>query len=150
MTGPRRNVHATAIVVGTTGVLLVGELGSGKSGRAFACLQEAAARGLFAALVADDQVFVSQRGGVILAEAPQATAGRIELRGTGIVEMPSLSRAVLHVAVRCVRAGEAPRLPAEGEEHELFEVGRLPLVRLPKDAPALATLAAGFPDLLRI
>lgn len=145
---PRRNVHATAVAVGTTGLLFFGESGSGKSERAFACLDEAARRGLFSALVADDQVFVSSLGGVIVAEAPAATAGLVELRGSGIVRVLSLSRAVIHLAVLCVRSGQAPRLPEKGEEYAIGAAGSLPLLRLPPGAPGLATIAAVFPHLL--
>ena len=145
-----RNVHATAIVVGTTGLLFVGESGSGKSERAFACLDEAAGRGLFSALVADDQVLVSLRHGIAVAEAPRATSGRIELRGSGIVRLFSLPRAVMHLTVLCVRSGQAPRLPEEGEQYPVGEAGGLPLIRLPRKAVGLAAIAAICPHLLRL
>ena len=147
---PPRNVHATAIVAGTTGLLFVGESGSGKSERAFACIGEARSRGLFSALVADDQVFLSARHGAVVAEAPQATAGQMELRGSGIVRLSSLPRAVMHLAVLCVRPGGAPRLPEEAEEYGTGEAVPLPLVRLPSGAPGLATIAAICPHLLRL
>ena len=128
----------------------VGESGSGKSERAFACLDEAAGRGLFAALVADDQVFMSFRHGIAVAEAPQATSGRMELRGSGIVRLFSLPRAVMHLAVLCVRSGQEPRLPEEAEEYAIGEACSLPLIRLPRGAVGLAAIAAICPHLLRM
>ncbi len=145
----RQNVHGTAVVVGTSGLIFVGGSGSGKSERAFACLEEAARRGLFSALVADDQVYVAAAGGLVLAEAPPATAGRIELRGSGIARVRTLPRAVLHLAVLCVGPGEPPRLPDGEEAFDLAGVGTLPLLRLPRGAAGLPAIAALFPQLLR-
>ena len=50
------NVHGTAIVIGTTGLIFVGPSGSGKTAAALHCIGRAGAHGLFSALVADDQV----------------------------------------------------------------------------------------------
>jgi len=141
-----QNVHATAIVVGSSGLLFIGDSGSGKSERAFACMNEATSLGHYCALVADDQVLVSARGGVVLAEAPRATAGLLELRGTGIVRLPALGRAVMHVAVLCARPGEEPRLPEGSERHSLGPAGELPLVRLQSGLSVLAAIAAICPQ----
>ena len=45
------NVHGTAIVIGTAGLLFIGPSGTGKSAVALHCIEAARARGLFAALV---------------------------------------------------------------------------------------------------
>ncbi|HET7411600.1 MAG TPA: serine/threonine protein kinase [Pararhizobium sp.] len=147
---PPDNVHATAIVVGTSGLLFTGPPGSGKSARAFACLDEAAARGLFATLVADDQVFVSVHGGAIVAAAPPPIAGLVELRGSGIVRVRHLSRAVMHLAVLVGGAGGGPRLPEPGERLPVGKAGSLPMVRLPGSGAGLAALAALCPQFLRM
>lgn len=144
----RENIHATAIVVGTAGLLFMGASGSGKSGSAFACLAEAAERGLFAALVADDQVYVSAHGKAIVAEAPEPTAGLIELRGSGIVRVRHLPRAVMHLAV-LVGEAKRPRLPEAEEKASIGRAGSLPAVRVCQgDRLGLDMLAALRPQLL--
>ena len=49
-------IHACALVIGETGVLIRGASGAGKSSLVLALLEAAAAKGLFARLVADDRV----------------------------------------------------------------------------------------------
>ncbi|HET7412001.1 MAG TPA: hypothetical protein VFJ18_04995 [Pararhizobium sp.] len=145
------NVHATAIVVGTAGLLFMGASGSGKSASAFACLAEAAARGVFAALIADDQVLVSAHGGAIVARAPVPTAGLMEMRGSGIVRLGHISGAVMHLAVLVGSAGSAQRLPEPAETVVIGETGSLPAIRLWEGRTSvLATLAGLRPQLLPI
>ena len=57
------NVHGTAIVIGTTGLLFLGPSGTGKSAVALHCIGQARAQGVFAALVSDDQVLLGDAGG---------------------------------------------------------------------------------------
>lgn len=134
MTG-RQNIHATAIVIGTTGLVFIGPSGAGKSSTAHACLVDAERRGLFARLIADDQVFVRAVNQSLLAERPETIAGRMEMRGSGIVAVPSLSRAVLHAAVEVNRLASLERLPAENARIELLPGHFLPLVRLAREMP---------------
>ena len=77
-------VHATAIVVGESGVLVRGPSGSGKSRLAALLLAEAERRGTLARLVGDDRVALSTRGGKLIAGAHPASAGLIERRFEGI------------------------------------------------------------------
>ncbi|TPW28404.1 HPr kinase/phosphorylase [Pararhizobium mangrovi] len=148
--GEPANVHASAIVVGTTGLVFLGPSGSGKSARALACLAEAHALGLFSALVADDQILVRTAGGVVLAEAPAAIAGRIERRGTGLLAMPYLKTAVVHLVVLCALPGTAERLPEPPEPVMLAGVGPLPALHAGGETATLAMVAACRPDLLRL
>lgn len=141
------NVHATAIVVGTRGILFLGESGSGKSSAAFACLAEARSRGDFAALVADDQVHLEALNGVVVATAPPAIAGRIEIRGGGIATVPHLFSAVLHLAVRLGGHRGAERLPPEHERYPAADGLDLPMIRLsPGLVPVLPAIEALAPD----
>ncbi len=143
---PETNVHGTAIVIGTQGLIFVGPSGSGKSTLAFACLAAARRMGLFSALVADDQVMISVRGGQVLARPPATIAGMIELRGSGIVTMETLAPAVLHHAVLPVDLAEAERLPPDAQDLELTPEAILPLIRLSATAPdPLAMLGAFIP-----
>ncbi len=91
MTGAARNVHGTAIVVGKRGLIFLGPPGAGKSELAFACLAHARSHGSFAALIADDQVFISTENGQTIATRPASIEGLLELRGSGICGSTALS-----------------------------------------------------------
>lgn len=135
MSGQSCNIHATAIVLGTTGFLITGPSGSGKSSLALACLSEVRRRGRFAALVADDRVDLALENGRIVARCPPAIRGLVEVRGCGIAELESLFACVLDWAIMPVRAPFDPRLPPEQEDLQL-DIGRaLPLLRLPVEGP---------------
>ncbi len=131
MNAERFNLHATAIVVQNTGILFTGPSGSGKSELAFSFLTEAERCGLPAALIADDQIFVYREGETIIAERPEAIAGLLELRGSGIVSLKSIARAPLYFAVTTVVSPENPRLPEDNEMLSLPCGGQLPLLRIP-------------------
>lgn len=149
MTARPVNIHATAIVIGTTGLLFVGHSGSGKSKTAFACLEAARQRGLFAALIADDRTLISEFGQQILAEQPPSIAGLIELRGSGIAAVTHIAAGLVHYAVRPVKLDDTQRLPPEGEIFAFPAGTSLPLLRVDVTSAApLAVLAAFIPDLL--
>lgn len=135
MMEPRHNIHATAIVIGTTGLIFIGPSGAGKSSTAHACLADAERRGLFASLVADDQVFIRHLHGRLIAERPQTIANRMEIRGTGILALPSLTKAALHVAVQVDRLSAMDRLPVGNERFEALQGHFLPLVHLARETP---------------
>lgn len=142
------NVHATAVVIGTRGILFVGPSGTGKSALAFTCLALARREGAYAALVADDRVLLSRAGAALVARCPPSISGLMELRGSGIVSVESVTAAVLDVAVQVVSLGEAERLPPENEQYVVDPVGCLPLVRIwNKASDPLAHLAALCPEL---
>ncbi len=134
MSAEPTNFHGTAIVIGQTGLLFVGPSGSGKSEIAFSFLTEAERCGLESALVADDQVFLTCRDGVVIAQRPQSIAGLLELRGSGIISMKSVASAPMHYAITTVLSAETPRLPPENEMLELPGGGGLPLLRIPRDS----------------
>ena len=99
-------VHASCVALDGAGVLLRGRPGSGKSDLALR-LVDAGAR-----LVADDRVRVRATAGRLLASAPAATAGLIEVRGLGILRLAHQGEVALALVVD-LDAGAAPeRLPA--------------------------------------
>ncbi|AYG64591.1 MULTISPECIES: HPr kinase/phosphorylase [unclassified Rhizobium] len=130
MTGEATNIHATAIIIGRTGLLFLGPSGSGKSTLAFSCLTAAKPLGLAASLIADDRVLISKQDGSVIAECPPSIAGLMEIRYTGIVRMPYVSRGEMHFAVRAVDPATAERLPPEDEQIDITSAIRLPLIRL--------------------
>ena len=96
-------VHGTAIVIGDSAVLIVGASGAGKSDLALRLIDRGAM------LVADDGVVVTAEGTEAMVRAPERIAGRMEVRGVGLVATPH--HAVARLAL-CVELGpEDERLP---------------------------------------
>ena len=77
-------VHASTVAIEGRAVLIAGRSGSGKSDLALRLIDRGAV------LVSDDYTFVRRADGRLLASPPDTIAGRIELRGVGIVEMANL------------------------------------------------------------
>lgn len=141
------NLHGTAVVIGTRGILFTGPSGSGKSAMAFLCMTEARRQGAYAALVADDQVFVSRLENSLIAERPASIAGLMEIRGSGIVTVESAEKAVIDLVVRMVSVPSDDRLPPNDERFSIADLGDLPMIRLRGDTAApLAAIAALFPE----
>ena len=105
-------MHGTCVALGQRGALLRGRSGSGKSDLALRFLALARRRELLPLLVADDQVWVEAKGdGSLVASAPQTIAGKIEVRGLGIIgRAASLAKARLISSADLVSARE--RYPA--------------------------------------
>jgi serine kinase of HPr protein (carbohydrate metabolism regulator) len=104
------NRHATALIVADRGILIMGPSGSGKTALALALIRQAVAVGRFARLVADDQVFLSDRAGRLLARAPATIAGLVEVRGLGPTTVRAEAAAVIDLAVALEIPDRAPRM----------------------------------------
>ena len=124
-------VHGTAIVAGTTGYIFVGPSGAGKTRLAIACLDDARRENHFAALVADDQVLVTQIRGHLIARCPSTIKGKAEIRGAAIVDVQTVAAAKLVFAVRPTEPTITPRLAQKGEYYTLAQDAMIPLLRLP-------------------
>ncbi|WP_137133622.1 HPr kinase/phosphorylase [Rhizobium sp. FKY42] len=145
--GDSFNLHATAIVIGTRGLLLTGPSGSGKTSLALSLLQHAASLKAYAAFISDDQVFIERHADEIHAICPPSITGLIEVRGTGIGRLRSIERAPLHLAIQVLADHVEERLPPEDEVLDLGVCGSLPVMRLRHDHPApLIVLAAVRPE----
>jgi serine kinase of HPr protein (carbohydrate metabolism regulator) len=103
-------LHATCVVVGEAGLLIRGDAGSGKSTLARTLIQAARQDGRFARLVSDDRTRIRASHGRLVAEAVAPIAGRIEVRGAGILPAAYERRAVVRLIVD-LSAEEPPRLP---------------------------------------
>ncbi len=126
-------VHATTVLLDGAGVLLRGAPGSGKSDLALRLIDGGAA------LVSDDQTELVRDGDRLLARAPKAIAGRMEVRGLGIVEVRHAPAAPVVLAVDLVRPEAVERLPA-GRTVDLLGLA-IPLLSLaPFEASAPAKL----------
>jgi serine kinase of HPr protein (carbohydrate metabolism regulator) len=105
-------VHASAATVAGRGVLIRGAAGSGKSSL---ILQLLTTGQKDTALVADDRVVLRHEADHVIAAAPDAIAGLLEIRGQGIVRVPFVARATVDLVVDLMPAAECPRLPAPEE-----------------------------------
>jgi HPr kinase/phosphorylase len=108
----RELVHGTCVALGDYATLLRGGSGSGKSDLALRFLELPADGTLRSRLVADDQVWVEQNAnGVLVVSPPEAIAGKFEVRGLGIIEMPFLAEARLVLVCDLVAPEQVPRMP---------------------------------------
>lgn len=126
-------VHGTCIELAGTGVLLRGPSGSGKSDLALRLLDRGAR------LVADDRVDLHAADGTLSARAPEPIAGLVEVRGLGIITVPTVTEVRLGLVVDLVAPAAVERLP---EPKTCTFLGiHLPLVQLaPFEASAAAKL----------
>jgi len=141
MTGPDIRVHATCVALpdtdgGWSGVLLRGPSGAGKSDLALRLIDGGAR------LVADDQTALRGVDGVLRARAPETLAGKIEVRGMGILDLPYLDAVSLLLVCDLVAADRIMRHP-DPQIVRLADV-ELPLLTLaPFEASAPAKLRLG-------
>jgi serine kinase of HPr protein (carbohydrate metabolism regulator) len=96
-------VHASCVAIRGRAVLLAGRPGAGKSDLALRLIDRGAA------LVSDDYTELRRSGGRLLAQAPETIAGKIELRGVGLVEMTPAADVPVCLYADLERAAE--RLP---------------------------------------
>lgn len=96
-------IHACCVAIDGAAVLIAGPSGAGKSDLALRLIDRGAV------LVSDDRTIVEPYHGRLIARAPDRIAGRMEVRGVGIVTMPFVANLPV---VLIVEADDAPaRLP---------------------------------------
>ncbi len=117
-------LHATAVVYGENGVLILGASGTGKSALALALLARARMTGQFGALVGDDRIWVRAAGGRLFASGAPHMAGLIERRAAGLLAAPSEPAATIRLVVQLSNPNQSwPRWPAEPAETHIEGVG---------------------------
>jgi HPr kinase/phosphorylase len=135
-------VYGTCVALGTRAALLRGPSGAGKSDLALRFLALSGEGEDQPLLVADDQVFITPNGnGVLVASAPSSIAGKIEVRGLGIMEVPAPAEA--HVILACDLVGpkEVPRMPPHPWERTMIASIPVKLIKLdPFEASAAMKL----------
>ena len=124
MAGPE-TLHATLVAYGQEGVLLRGPSGSGKSDLALRLM----GLGNPWCLVSDDQVTLSTVSGHLVGRPPASIAGRMEVRGIGIVSVEHQTSARIRLIVDLVARKDVPRLPEPDETATLLG-HNIPLARL--------------------
>ena len=141
------HVHGTAIARGNDGVLLLGPSASGKSDLALRCLSMAIAYppGPPFQLVSDDQTLLKHTNNAIEMIPPATIAGRLEVRGLGIVALPFRQCAHLQLIVRLTnQPTELERIPCSADLVEHFHnrlIKRIWLNPFESSAPAKVALA---------
>jgi serine kinase of HPr protein (carbohydrate metabolism regulator) len=136
--GPRisaETVHASTVALDGRAVVIGGPSGAGKSDLALRLLD----RGF--TLVSDDQTLVRRDGDRLIATAPPNIAGKLEVRGIGIVEMERLSD--VPVALIVELTSDIQRLPDDSRERPILGV-RVPLISIDAmtaSAPSKVALA---------
>ncbi len=121
-------LHGNCAALAGEGVLLLAPPGGGKSDLLLRLL------GQGWDLVADDQVMLEADQGMLRASPPAALAGRMEVRGLGLLSGLAWRTAILRLAVRLCPPAEIPRLPAPESWSALGLA--VPLLRLDGAAPS--------------
>ena len=138
MIAPRlsaESIHASTVAIDGRAVLIGGPSGSGKSDLALRLID----RGF--TLVSDDQTVVRRDGDRLIAAAPPTIAGKLEVRGIGIVDMPTAGD--VPVALLVELTSDIQRIPDDGQERPILGVP-IPLVSIDAmaaSAPSKVALA---------
>lgn len=131
-----KRVPGTCVSIGGHGALLRGPPGCGKSDLALRLIEDGAS------LVSDDHTELDVHNNRLLASAPVAIRGMLEVRGLGILRIDPLDTVELSTIVDLVRPDDMPRMP-EPDHIQLLGVA-LPvfkLVSFEPSAPAKVRLA---------
>lgn len=108
----KETVHASTVAIEGRAVLMIGPSGAGKSDLALRLIDRGAM------LVSDDYTDLFATGDMLIARPPATIAGKIEVRGLGILDMPYLPEAPVALVVRLGAAME--RMP-DAETYSLAE-----------------------------
>lgn len=107
-------LHASCVAIGEHAVLIEGRSGAGKSDLALRLIDRGAA------LVSDDYTVLMRSARKLLATPPATIAGKIEVRGLGIVDMPYRDRVAVSLLVELV--DEVERMPPEPQTRRIAGV----------------------------
>lgn len=128
-------VHASCVVKDGRAILISGRSGTGKSDLALRLIDRGAQ------LVSDDYTVVKRVKGRLVATAPANIAGRMEVRGLGILDFEAAGEAPVCLAVDLGR--ELERMPVANEQVSIAGV-KIPLIgvnSLEASAPVKVELA---------
>ena len=132
-------LHATTVAIDGMAVMIEGASGSGKSDLALRLIDRGAI------LVSDDQTLVVRDGVTLLARAPTKIAGRIEVRGIGILAMPYVEDVPVALLVRV--DGAIERMPERSIRNIAgIDVREVAIAPFEASAPIKVELALRNPE----
>ena len=120
--------NVTGVAIGGRALLIEGAPGLGKSSLALALIDRGAV------LIGDDAIELVQKDGTLIAAPPPNTAGLLEVRNVGLVELPTTQAPV---ALILKLDTDAPRFPMDVPTREVAGLS----VRVLPFAPGDATQA---------
>lgn len=126
----RQTVHASAVAIGETGILIRGPSGGGKSNLAMGLIFAAGGMRRFASLVGDDRIDLENCGGRLIARGHHMIRGMVEKRGLGILKVPHEAAVVTRLVVDIVAPQEAVRYPEPEHRHVALCGVQLPVLAL--------------------
>lgn len=135
-------VHGTTVALEGEGVLLRGPSGSGKSDLALRLIDGGAR------LVADDQTELTRAADGLIARSPPSIAGRMEVRGVGILRVPTVPSAALRLVIDLVAPNRVERLP-EPQFCDYLECSLPQLAVAPFEASAPAKVRLALAALVK-
>lgn len=138
------SIHASCVVAGEVGILIRGPSGAGKSRLARLILAAVPAGG-FARLVADDRVLLSVADGRLVARAPPALRGLMELRGRGVIALPHEPAALIRLVVDLTGGRPLERMLESSELRTHLCGLTLPRIVAEQPADALERIAVLTP-----
>jgi len=120
---PEIRMHGVLVDVYGTGILILGESGIGKSETALEIIKRGHR------LVADDAIDIKNIGGVLKGYSPYITKGMMEVRGLGIIDVPTLyglstilDEKVIELVIYLEQWKEDNNYERLGLDHELIEI----------------------------
>ena len=132
-------LHATTVAIDGLAVMIEGRSGSGKSDLALRLIDRGAI------LVSDDQTLVVRVGKSLVARAPATIAGRIEVRGIGILAMPYFEDVPVALLVRV--DGAIERMPERSVRNIAgIDVREVAIAPFEASAPIKVELALRNPE----
>lgn len=114
-------LHASCVAIGDRAVLIEGRSGTGKSDLALRLIDRGAV------LVSDDYTVLTRRDGALTASPPATIAGKMEVRGLGLIEVGYAQD--VPVALVVVADNDPVRMP-EAEALRAIAGVTLPELRL--------------------
>jgi serine kinase of HPr protein (carbohydrate metabolism regulator) len=123
------NLYATGLAINGSGVAIIGASGSGKSDLALRLIDRGAE------LICDDRIEIADIDGRAWICAVPAIAGKIEVRGLGIIDMPHLAKAPLYMLVDLDQLPERHPNPWPMQKIAGFDCPKLRLAASEASAP---------------
>ncbi len=114
-------LHASCVAIGDHAVLIEGQSGAGKSDLALRLIDRGAM------LVSDDYTILVRSGRSLVATPPPTIAGKIEVRGLGIIDIAHVDR--IPVAMLIELTDNVERMPLDSEKRRIAGID-VPVIAL--------------------